>query len=183
MRLEAVQDVLCNTFNISVVILAKFLLINPPLLLHSLFEARESSLLFKGIHQVKSNSRSCVFVRNVYLLDRSIVTIWTFLTYVGWSHGHYRRLKLISSCLFIDLKFRWVYSHFSSIASWSIPSIQISGNCWIKIVYRRFGGLRIFSKRFILSPDPSIGVKKLWVTSLAKRCKSIVLEFTLKWLF
>ena len=84
---------------------------------YSFFEERESSLVLETIHQIESNSRSCIFIRNVYLLDRSIITIWAFLAYVGWGHRHYRRLKLISRYLFIHLKLRWVYSHFPSVES------------------------------------------------------------------
>ena len=89
-HLIAVQDVLSNCFNVLILILIKFCLVDFSLLLHSLLEPSEGIFPFKDFHAVEFNSRSGIFKRDVHLLNCAIVTVGTLLTYVCRGSRYYR---------------------------------------------------------------------------------------------
>ena len=109
-HLIAVQDVLSNCFDVLILILIKFCLVNSSLLLHSPLESSKGIFPLKDFHAVESNSRNGIFKRDVHLLDCAIVTVGTLLTNVSRGSRHYRWLEIIPRCFFINLEFSWVYS-------------------------------------------------------------------------
>ena len=73
--LVAIQDMLSNAVHIMIFALSIFSLVNSSLLLHSLLEASECVLFFKHLHQIEFDLRSWTLIRNIHLLNRSIVTV------------------------------------------------------------------------------------------------------------